>query len=268
MEVYSQTPFPNSMQETINSQKFPFTEFSSSSFISDYHNFPVNFQPFYGAGIWNSDHVPAPQMPEAVSGDSELMIGPESEALPLVFCPPFSDQFNGFEEGFGNSKVSLFMPENGLPENGIEMNRNFAEISESSCGFRQWETANAFGEMDRGRKVGVGDLQDFSGTSTEESGLKVGRYSVEEKRERIHRYLKKRSHRNFTKTIKYACRKTLADSRPRVRGRFAKNDDFPTYHTKNTENQEDGLVAIAREDEKKEGLLYGPESLMYLPFYA
>ena len=24
----------------------------------------------------------------------------------------------------------------------------------------------------------------------------------------------------------YACRKTLADSRPRVRGRFAKNDDY------------------------------------------
>lgn len=26
--------------------------------------------------------------------------------------------------------------------------------------------------------------------------------------------------------MQYACRKTLADSRPRVRGRFAKNDDF------------------------------------------
>jgi CCT motif len=26
--------------------------------------------------------------------------------------------------------------------------------------------------------------------------------------------------------MKYACRKTLADSRPRVRGRFAKNDEF------------------------------------------
>jgi hypothetical protein len=26
--------------------------------------------------------------------------------------------------------------------------------------------------------------------------------------------------------LQYACRKTLADSRPRVRGRFAKNDDY------------------------------------------
>ncbi|KAL3631943.1 hypothetical protein CASFOL_024927 [Castilleja foliolosa] len=30
---------------------------------------------------------------------------------------------------------------------------------------------------------------------------------------------------NFNKTIKYACRKTLADSRPRVRDRFARNDE-------------------------------------------
>ena len=27
-------------------------------------------------------------------------------------------------------------------------------------------------------------------------------------------------------SLQYACRKTLADSRPRVRGRFAKNDEF------------------------------------------
>ncbi|KAF8380191.1 hypothetical protein HHK36_027673 [Tetracentron sinense] len=59
----------------------------------------------------------------------------------------------------------------------------------------------------------------------EESSLKVGRYSAEERKERIKRYRSKRNQRNFKKTIKYACRKTLADSRPRVRGRFARNDE-------------------------------------------
>ena len=39
------------------------------------------------------------------------------------------------------------------------------------------------------------------------------------------RYRQKRHERNFNKRIKYQCRKTLADSRPRVRGRFARNDD-------------------------------------------
>ncbi|KAL8033203.1 hypothetical protein ABFS82_13G148000 [Erythranthe guttata] len=59
-------------------------------------------------------------------------------------------------------------------------------------------------------------------TTTE---VKVGRYSVEERKDRILRYLKKRNQRNFNKTIKYACRKTLADKRVRIRGRFAKNSE-------------------------------------------
>ncbi|XP_034685362.1 uncharacterized protein LOC117914232 isoform X2 [Vitis riparia] len=58
-------------------------------------------------------------------------------------------------------------------------------------------------------------------SSLEESTFKVGKLSVEQRKEKIHRYMKKRNERNFSKKIK-----TLADSRPRVRGRFAKNDDF------------------------------------------
>ncbi|KFK31055.1 hypothetical protein AALP_AA6G062400 [Arabis alpina] len=64
-------------------------------------------------------------------------------------------------------------------------------------------------------------------TGLEDSTLnKVGKLSPEQRKEKIHRYMKKRNERNFNKKIKYACRKTLADSRPRVRGRFAKNDEF------------------------------------------
>ncbi|CAA0836588.1 activator of spomin\\x3a\\x3aLUC2 [Striga hermonthica] len=53
----------------------------------------------------------------------------------------------------------------------------------------------------------------------------IGRYSAEERKRRILRYLKKRNQRNFNKTIKYECRKTLADKRVRIRGRFAKNNE-------------------------------------------
>ncbi|KAL7247596.1 hypothetical protein ACSBR2_002501 [Camellia fascicularis] len=62
---------------------------------------------------------------------------------------------------------------------------------------------------------------------------KACRYSPEEKKERIERYRSKRNQRNFNKKIKYACRKTLADNRPRIRGRFAKNDEIE----KNFQNQ-------------------------------
>ncbi|KAK1436249.1 hypothetical protein QVD17_02028 [Tagetes erecta] len=59
----------------------------------------------------------------------------------------------------------------------------------------------------------------------DETNFKVGRYNAEERKEKILKYRAKRTQRNFNKTIKYACRKTLADNRPRIRGRFARNDE-------------------------------------------
>merc|ERR1719253_1026032 len=52
----------------------------------------------------------------------------------------------------------------------------------------------------------------------------IGAYTREQRDERIRIYREKRYSRNFNKRIKYNCRKTLADSRPRVRGRFARHD--------------------------------------------
>ncbi|KAJ4952640.1 hypothetical protein NE237_029472 [Protea cynaroides] len=77
---------------------------------------------------------------------------------------------------------------------------------------------------------------------TGEASFKVGRYSAEERKQRIHRYRSKRTQRNFNKTIKYACRKTLADSRLRVRGRFARSDDngeIPIFTGANREEEDE-----------------------------
>ncbi|CAI9776024.1 unnamed protein product [Fraxinus pennsylvanica] len=77
-------------------------------------------------------------------------------------------------------------------------------------------------------------------SSLEDSTFKVGKLSVEERKKKIHRYMKKRNERNFSKKIKYACRKTLADSRPRVRGRFAKNDEIDeAARTASSNHEED-----------------------------
>ncbi|XP_021849204.1 zinc finger protein CONSTANS-LIKE 5 isoform X2 [Spinacia oleracea] len=85
----------------------------------------------------------------------------------------------------------------------------------------------------------------------EDSTFKVGKLSVEQRKEKIHRYMKKRNERNFSKKIKYACRKTLADSRPRVRGRFAKNDDFGENNRHNNHHEDDDYddVMVKEEDE-------------------
>ncbi|KAJ6425008.1 hypothetical protein OIU84_025722 [Salix udensis] len=75
-----------------------------------------------------------------------------------------------------------------------------------------------------------------------ESMNKACKYSPEEKKERIERYKSKRNQRNFNKKIKYECRKILADSRPRIRGRFARNDEIeknPQLQWSNVSGEED-----------------------------
>ena len=53
----------------------------------------------------------------------------------------------------------------------------------------------------------------------------VGAYSPRSRRMRIERFLEKRQHRIWRKSIKYDVRKSFADSRLRVRGRFVKKED-------------------------------------------
>ncbi|KAI3667598.1 hypothetical protein L6452_42664 [Arctium lappa] len=72
-----------------------------------------------------------------------------------------------------------------------------------------------------------------------ESMNKTCCYSPKEKRERIERYRSKKNQRNFNKKIKYVCRKTLADSRPRIQGRFARNDEIE--RTNNQGGGEEGF---------------------------
>ncbi|KAL0407087.1 UNVERIFIED_CONTAM: hypothetical protein Slati_4022600 [Sesamum latifolium] len=117
----------------------------------------------------------------------------------------------------------------------------------------------------------------------EESEVKVGRYSVEERKHRILRYLKKRNQRNFNKTIKYACRKTLADKRVRIRGRFAKNNEpcedihHHNYNVINTSDSsyQQNSSSFYVEDESSQ-MMYGDDDwlqaamggLLYLPYIA
>lgn len=56
----------------------------------------------------------------------------------------------------------------------------------------------------------------------------VGTSTSEVRKEQLSRYRNKKNKRNFGRKIKYACRKALADSQPRIRGRFAKTEELDT----------------------------------------
>ncbi|KAM0939591.1 putative transcription factor C2C2-CO-like family [Dioscorea sansibarensis] len=97
-----------------------------------------------------------------------------------------------------------------------------------------------FQELDLGvalrRAYSEGDIQTLGNKRLSSGATSIVHYSltigdvnlsdkIEERRQKISRYRKKKSKRNFGRKIKYACRKALADSQPRVRGRFAKTDE-------------------------------------------
>ncbi|ESR37952.1 CCT domain-containing protein [Citrus sinensis] len=134
---------------------------------------------------------------------------------------------------------------------------------QNNSGVPPFMSANEFLDMDTSpvrRVFSTGDLhginmghygQRLSGSplASESSMIIEGMnracpYSPEEKKERIERYRSKRTQRNFNKRIKYACRKTLADSRPRIRGRFARNEEIE----KNSEVQWNRVAGEEDED--------------------
>ncbi|XP_022773905.1 uncharacterized protein LOC111316156 [Durio zibethinus] len=85
------------------------------------------------------------------------------------------------------------------------------------------------------RSLSEGDIKTLGNGNTSvihsplERPLIVSICSSEDRREKLSRYRNKKTKRNFGRKIKYACRKALADSQPRIRGRFARTEESGNF---------------------------------------
>ena len=70
----------------------------------------------------------------------------------------------------------------------------------------------------------------FTPSTGEKSGKLIGPLTVEERQVKIQRYLDKRQRRNFHKKVVYLCRKRVADTRLRVKGRFVAKQLAESLH--------------------------------------
>ncbi|XP_037414689.1 transcription factor GHD7-like isoform X1 [Triticum dicoccoides] len=150
-----------------------------------------------------------------------------AHSLPLPLHIQLGDNFNGGGAFFSSSSPSPHQqlslpPMSSSPSSSCG---DLYDFSSSACTVRRvFSTGDLQQGMNGSSPVPSGDGcgQDAGGGPFSQ---KVGRYSAEERKERVERYRLKRHQRNFTKKITYACRKSLADSRPRVKGRFARNGE-------------------------------------------
>lgn len=102
-------------------------------------------------------------------------------------------------------------------------------VAPSFLDFSGLDLGNVYGMR---RAYSEGDMKIFAdgNTNTVQSPgdrplAVAGSCIADQRREQLSRYRNKKTKRNFGRKIKYACRKALADSQPRIRGRFAKTEE-------------------------------------------
>ncbi|XP_022873071.1 putative zinc finger protein CONSTANS-LIKE 11 isoform X2 [Olea europaea var. sylvestris] len=131
---------------------------------------------------------------------------------------------------FENIPNFLFQPRFDNIFESQNLQNDVLNSPESSFSSGQMRRICSAGDLQMKEKMRTRNLPSSSPLSNvksliAEANVKARRYTAEERKERIDRYRAKRTQRNFNRTIKYVCRKTLADGRQRIRGRFARNDE-------------------------------------------
>ncbi|CAN4119978.1 unnamed protein product [Withania somnifera] len=188
----------------------------------------------------------------------------EFESLKSEFCNNNSSSscssYGSPATSYNNDPTSLIQRSISSHSLLVKNMEGFFPIVSSPTGFHVSETPSSV------RKVlSTGDLQVMhlmqynnyrseSPLSSESNSIiegmnKASKYSPQEKKERIERYRSKRNQRNFNKKIKYECRKTLADNRPRIRGRFARNNEIER-NPQNEHWNQSRLEELGQEDDE------------------
>lgn len=155
--------------------------------------------------------------------ETETETSPLSEVLNYKF--PFKTDDNPMVKENGQILKSMSLDCLSSMEcssHGGQIKPSFPTITEvdfgNVCGMRR-----AFSEGD------IKTLGNCNGSLTHSSvGQQpqlMNEHTNEDRWQKLSRYRSKKTKRNFGRKIKYACRKALADSQPRIRGRFAKTDE-------------------------------------------
>lgn len=98
-----------------------------------------------------------------------------------------------------------------------------AQLKNSLSNFTEVDFGDVYGMR---RAFSEGDIETLdNGNGSHRQPQLTSEHTMEARWQKLSRYRNKKSKRNFGRKIKYACRKALADSQPRIKGRFAKTEE-------------------------------------------
>uniref|UniRef100_A0A2P2MHL1 Zinc finger protein CONSTANS-LIKE 5 n=1 Tax=Rhizophora mucronata TaxID=61149 RepID=A0A2P2MHL1_RHIMU len=155
------------------------------------------------------------QQTKNASADSLVPVQPKAEdTIDLVI----NNRSNCFDTDFRQSKLSSFP----YPAQSLSHS-----VSSSSLDVGVVGDGNTMSDISCPFGLKISNVSDPSAAISASTGAKQAAQSSEIDREaRVLRYRERRKNRKFEKTIRYASRKAYAETRPRIKGRFAKRADI------------------------------------------
>lgn len=125
-----------------------------------------------------------------------------------------STQGSGSRSNSGNVNESL--------SPSLKVKIGPASASKDEHGSKSYATASLGVKTSAESSLGQLRIATPAASSRPEIRKKIGCYSPNARKLRIQKFHEKRKNRTWKKSIKYDCRKKLADDRPRVKGRFVR----------------------------------------------
>lgn len=156
---------------------------------------------------------------------------PVTTGRPHVCKSPYLKAAFSKMESPAFSHVTVSAPSASLLSSSVLPTGNIIDAVTSSSAAESSKTQVLSSESASKLEFGI-DLV-LSSTSGKQDGVEDEKKTAEQRKqlraEALVRFRAKRANRSFQKKIRYGCRKVLAESRPRVKGRFVKKCDMALY---------------------------------------
>nr|AGI62029.1 CONSTANS-like 5 [Erycina pusilla] len=199
---------------------------SANPLASRHHRIPI--APFFDSPSRDSLFAGAPEGDVEVDGDATWMADDASKETQkcnyFAEVSPFLDLEYGCSVDAGVYQTDSVVPAGG----GINPACFMLDFSKSKSGtyggfaISPSMSSSEVAVVPDGEGSATGDVSTCGAARSSSSAPTV---SVMDREARVMRYREKRKNRRFEKTIRYASRKAYAETRPRVKGRFAKRSD-------------------------------------------